>query len=67
MKCNSVFIVANITRAITDQSLKTSLFSVLARHVPLELEPSGAKALSIAVVCTKVEVGTRSSEIEDVC
>ncbi|KAH0592355.1 hypothetical protein MHUMG1_09968 [Metarhizium humberi] len=55
MKCNSVFIVANISRAITDQSLKSSLFSVLSRHVPLELEESGAKALRIAVICTRAE------------
>lgn len=56
MKCNTVFIVANISRAITDQSLKSSLFSVLSRHVPLELEESGAKALRVAVICTRVEV-----------
>jgi hypothetical protein len=56
MKCNTVFVVANIARAITDQSLKSSLFSVLARHVPLELEKSGAKALRVAVICTRAEV-----------
>lgn len=56
MKCNNIFIVAKISRAITDQSLKSSLFSVLARHVPLEWEDSGASSLKIAVVCTKSEV-----------
>lgn len=57
MKCNNIFIVAKISRAITDQSLKSSLFSVLSRHVPLEWEESGAKSLNIAVVCTKSDVG----------
>lgn len=56
MKCNTVFIVANISRAITDQSLQSSLFAVLSRHLPLELEKSKAKALSVAVVCTRAEV-----------
>ena len=58
MKCNHIFIVAKISRAITDQSLKSSLFSVLSRHVPLEWEESGASSLKIAVVCTKSEVRT---------
>lgn len=61
MKCNNIFIVAKISRAITDQSLKSSLFSVLSRHVPLEWEESGAKSLNIAVVCTKSEVRKRRS------
>ncbi|EOO01166.1 hypothetical protein UCRPA7_3322 [Phaeoacremonium minimum UCRPA7] len=55
MKCNNIFIVAKISRAITDQSLKTSLFTVLSRHVPLEWEESAAKSLNVAVVCTKRE------------
>lgn len=56
LKCNHIFIVANISRAITDQSLKSSLFSVLSRHVPLEWDESAAQSLNIAVVCTKIEV-----------
>jgi hypothetical protein len=53
MKCDHVFIVAEIKRAITDQSLKSSLYNVLARHVPLEWERSGLK---VSVVCTKTDV-----------
>ncbi|KAK2596612.1 hypothetical protein QQS21_006288 [Conoideocrella luteorostrata] len=49
MRSNTVFIVANISRAVTDQSLQSSLFSVLSRHVPLEFEHEGAKALRVAV------------------
>ncbi|KAJ9136605.1 Ras GTPase family protein [Pleurostoma richardsiae] len=55
MRCNNIFIVAKISRAITDQSLKTSLFTVLARQVPLEWDESAAKSLNVAVVCTKSE------------
>ncbi|GAB1312304.1 Dynamin N-terminal domain-containing protein [Madurella fahalii] len=55
LKCNHIFIVAKISRAITDQSLRSSLFAVLSRHVPLEWEESAAKSLKIAVVCTKTE------------
>jgi hypothetical protein len=56
IKCDHVFIVAKISRAITDQSLKSSLYSVLARHVPLEWEQSGGESLKVAVVCTMSEV-----------
>ena len=60
LKCHHIFIVADISRAITDQSLKSSLFSVISRHVPLEWEKSAAESLKIAVVCTKTEVSTLS-------
>ncbi|KAH6700598.1 hypothetical protein BKA61DRAFT_705543 [Leptodontidium sp. MPI-SDFR-AT-0119] len=55
MKCDNVFIVAKISRAITDQSLKSSLYSILARHAPVEWEESGVKSLNLAIVCTKSE------------
>ncbi|KAH8812284.1 hypothetical protein F5884DRAFT_784973 [Xylogone sp. PMI_703] len=55
MKCDNVFIVAKISRAITDQSLKSSLYSILARHAPVEWEESAGKSLNLAVVCTKSE------------
>ncbi|KAF4335290.1 hypothetical protein FBEOM_10865 [Fusarium beomiforme] len=55
MKCDNIIIVAKISRAITDQSLKYSLFYVLSRHMPTEWEQSGAKRLNVAVVCTKSE------------
>ncbi|KAL8365133.1 hypothetical protein RB595_004106 [Gaeumannomyces hyphopodioides] len=53
MKCNNIFIVANISRAITDQSLKSSLYSVLSRHVPMAWDEVAGKGLKVAVVCTK--------------
>jgi len=56
MRCDYVFIVAGISRAITDQSLKSSLYSILSRHVPLEWEESAGGSMKLAVVCTKSEV-----------
>jgi hypothetical protein len=56
LRCNNIFIVAKISRAVTDQSLKSSLFSALSLHIPLEWEESGGKSLNIAVVCTRSEV-----------
>ncbi|KAF5688802.1 hypothetical protein FCIRC_1708 [Fusarium circinatum] len=55
IKCDNILIVAKISRAITDQYLKSSLFYVLSRHVPTEWEQSGAQRLKVAVVCTKSE------------
>ena len=56
MKCDNVFIVAHISRAITDQSLKSSLYAAFARHVPLAFEDSAGRGLNLAVICTKSEV-----------
>ncbi|KAH6678502.1 hypothetical protein B0J14DRAFT_582898 [Halenospora varia] len=55
MKCDNIFIVTKISRAITDQSLKSSLYSILARHAPVEWEELGGRSLNLAVVCTKSE------------
>ncbi|CAG9951905.1 unnamed protein product [Clonostachys rosea f. rosea IK726] len=46
MKCSNIFVVAKISRAITDQSLKSSLYSVLPHRAR---EGSSAKSLSIAI------------------
>ncbi|KAK7224376.1 hypothetical protein V2G26_012379 [Clonostachys chloroleuca] len=46
MKCSNIFVVAKISRAITDQSLKSSLYSVLPHRAR---EGSAAKSLSIAI------------------
>lgn len=56
MKCDHVFIVAKISRAITDQSLKSSLYTIIKRHAPLEWEETAGQNFRIAVVCTKSEV-----------
>jgi hypothetical protein len=63
VKCDHIFIVAKISRAITDQSLKSSLYKVLSRHVSVEWEESGAKSLRIAIVCTKSEVNWPFSSV----
>jgi len=65
MKCNNIFIVAKISRAITDQSLKSSLYNVLAKHVPLAWEEAGGAGLNLAVVCTKSEdINLRAARTE---
>lgn len=56
LRCDHIFIVAKISRAITDQSLQSSLYSILSRHAELEWEESAGKTIKIAVVCTKSEV-----------
>lgn len=55
MRCSNVFIVTNISRAITDQSLKSSIYHILSKHAPLEWEQSGGKGFNLAVVCTRSE------------
>jgi hypothetical protein len=56
LKCDHIFVVANISRAITDQSLKSSLYHVLAKHVPTEWETSAGRYLNVAVICTRIDV-----------
>ena len=56
MKCDHIFLVTNIARAITDSSLKSSMYNVLSHYVPVEWEESTGKYMKLAVVCTKSEV-----------
>lgn len=63
MRCDNVLIVAKISRAVTDRSLQSSLFSAFSRHVPQEWEESAASSLNIAVVCTKSDVSRGNSPI----
>ncbi|KAM0326265.1 hypothetical protein ACHAQA_006862 [Verticillium albo-atrum] len=55
LKCDRLLIVSKIARAITDQSVRSTLFSVVARHMPMEWKESGGKKLRLAVVCTEAE------------
>ncbi|RFU23756.1 hypothetical protein B7463_g12581, partial [Scytalidium lignicola] len=55
LRCDHIFIVAKISRAITDQSLKSSLYYVLSKHIPLEWEASAGRFLNLAVICTRAE------------
>lgn len=65
IKCDTIMIVAKISRAITDQSLKSSLFYVLSRHMPMEWEQSGTQRLNVSVVCTKSEeINLRNARLE---
>ena len=57
LSCDHIFIVANISRAISDRSLKSSLFTALKQHIPYEWEKDGLSKLNVTVVCTKSEVG----------
>lgn len=56
LKCDHIFIVAKISRAIADQSLESSVFTALSKHIPNEWEETGGKSLNFSVVCTKAEV-----------
>jgi len=51
-RCDHIFLVANISRAITDQSLKSSLYAAMDHYAPQGLESSSRKNLQIAIVCT---------------
>ncbi|CEI60224.1 unnamed protein product [Fusarium venenatum] len=65
IKCDTILIVAKISRAITDQSLKSSLFYVLSRHMPMEWEHSGTQKLNVSVVCTKSdEIDLHTARLE---
>ena len=59
VRCDNIFLVTAISRAITDASLKSSLLTLLKRHVPLDLDQSAIRRLKIAVLCTRSEVFPR--------
>ena len=55
LNCHHFFVVANISRAVSDQSLKSSVLTALKQSMPYEWEANGLS--NITVVCTKSEVG----------
>ena len=56
MNCDNIFIVARIARAITDQSIRSSLYTILSQHMSREWENVGGRNINLAIVCTKSEV-----------
>ncbi|OAL17741.1 hypothetical protein AYO22_11397 [Fonsecaea multimorphosa] len=57
--CDCVFILSNISRAVTDDSLKSSVYELLAQEMPLEWEMNRGERLQVIVICTKTDVSTQ--------
>ena len=55
-KCDQVFVVARISRAISNQSLKNSLLQTLKNHVPNEWEQLAGRYMNLSIICTYSEV-----------
>ena len=55
LQTDHIFITARIDRAISDRSLKESLFGALRRHVPNEIDEHGTNRLNVTVICTRAE------------
>ncbi|OBT66157.1 hypothetical protein VE03_05075 [Pseudogymnoascus sp. 23342-1-I1] len=67
LRCDLIFVVARISRAITNQSLKSSLLSIVSKHAGLEWEESGGKVMKIAVICTNSEDINEKSARREFC
>lgn len=48
--------VAEISRALTDESLRTSLHSAISHFAPSNGKESKGKVFKVAVICTKTDV-----------
>ena len=57
LSCDHIFVVGKISRAISDQSLKSSLFTAIKQHIPYEWDKEGLNRLKATIVCTRSEVG----------
>ncbi|KAG9255485.1 uncharacterized protein F5Z01DRAFT_56619 [Emericellopsis atlantica] len=55
MQCDNIFIVAKISRAVTNSSVKSSMYWALSRHAPMEWEQEAGRNFNISVVCTRSE------------
>ncbi|KAH6682229.1 hypothetical protein F5X68DRAFT_192586 [Plectosphaerella plurivora] len=67
LRCDRILIVTKIARAITDQSVQSTLFSAVSRHIPMEWEESGGKNLKLAVVCTEADRINPRTAIHEHC
>lgn len=54
LKADYIFLVASIKRAVSNQSLKSSLY-LLRRHIPNEWEEHGTSRLRVTIICTHAE------------
>ena len=57
--CDHVFVVARISRAISNQSLKNSLLRTLKNHIPNDWEQLAGQYLNLSIICTYSEVSYR--------
>lgn len=55
-KCDHICVVADISRALTDESLRISLHSAKSRFAPENRKESEGKGFRVAVICTKTDV-----------
>ncbi|OBT59443.1 hypothetical protein VE04_00611 [Pseudogymnoascus sp. 24MN13] len=67
LRCDHIFVVARISRAITNQSLKSSLLSVVSKHAGQELDGSRGESMKIAAVCTNSEDINEKSARREFC
>ncbi|KXJ86843.1 hypothetical protein Micbo1qcDRAFT_139663 [Microdochium bolleyi] len=66
MHCDCVLVVADISRAITDKSLETSLFQAMDKHGSVGTGPSAGKS-NVIVVCTKSDIINEAKAQEEFC
>ena len=55
-RCDGVFILSKISRALTDDSLESSVYSMPAQEMPVEWEINREKRLQVTVIRTKTYV-----------
>jgi hypothetical protein len=58
LRCDHIFIACNVIRAVTNASVRDSLLHVIEECAPREWEERGCSRLSLAIVCTKIEVSS---------
>ncbi|KAF3397951.1 Nuclear GTPase SLIP-GC [Penicillium rolfsii] len=64
-KCDHIFVVASISRALTDESLRTSLHSAKSSFAPANGKDSEGKVPKVGVICTKTDIiDVKSTERE---
>ncbi|OBT72960.1 hypothetical protein VF21_08477 [Pseudogymnoascus sp. 05NY08] len=66
-RCDHIFVVARISRVITNGSLKSSLLSIVSKHASLEWDEARGKGMKIAVICTNSEDINEKSTRRDFC
>ncbi|OBT85494.1 hypothetical protein VE02_07345 [Pseudogymnoascus sp. 03VT05] len=67
LRCDHIFIVTKISRAITHESVKSSLISIVSNHAGLEWDKTGGKGIKIAIVCTYSEDINEKTARRDSC
>jgi hypothetical protein len=58
LRCDHIFAVTKISRAITSQALKSSVGQAISKHVAADFDTNVGRDFNLTVICTRSDVSS---------